>query len=342
MVKSVIIHPLPYLYVIPPTDTLCTGKPDTLIAFHNNTIQWTPSGSLSCATCDTVLSNAASNTKYYITATSPFGCSITDSIQVNVFPPFTAVPSVDNPNICLNDTIQLNANPPGKRIVWTPAAGLSNANNYGTIASPSQTTTYTATLTDSAGCFTSSTSITVNVKSLPMVNAGPDQYYPYNAPFTIDPVYSNNISSYSWTPANLLSCSDCADPSGTADSSATFYITVTSDSGCVSKDTITIFVACKDAYLLIPNAFTPNNDGHNDFFYPLTRGVKTIIRFSIYNRFGQLVYEATNFPPNNQAYGWNGQLNGADQQSDVFVYYLEALCDSGERLSKKGIMTLLR
>ncbi len=62
----------------------------------------------------------------------------------------------------------------------------------------------------------------------------------------------------------------------------------------------------------------------------------------MYNRFGKLVYEATNFPPNNQAYGWNGQLNGAGQKSDVFVYYLEALCDSGEKLLKKGSVVLIR
>src|SRR6185503_6332142 len=128
---------------------LCSGKADTLFAFHSDSIKWSPSISLTCATCDTVLTTASANTKYYITATSKSGCITTDSVSVQVFPPFTAVPSLADPYICLNDTIHLNVNPPGKKIEWSPTGGLSTPNGYGPIATPSQTTTYTAKLTDS-------------------------------------------------------------------------------------------------------------------------------------------------------------------------------------------------
>ena len=92
----------------------------------------------------------------------------------------------------------------------------------------------------------------------------------------------------------------------------------------------------------MPTAFTPNSDGLNDYYYPLTRGIKTIVRFSIYNRFGQLVYEAKNFAPNNMAYGWNGRLKSWDQSSSVFVYYIEAICDVGDTVYKKGSFVLLK
>jgi len=265
-----------------------------------------------------------------------------DSILVKVYPPFTAVASANDVYICLNDTAHLYVDPPGKRIVWSPPTGLSDPNNYGPVVAPKQTTAYTATLTDSVGCFTSTVSINVHVKSLPTVEAGPDQSYPYNSPFTINPVYSNNIANYEWTPGNLLSCTTCPDPSGIATGISTFFINVTSDSGCVAKDSLTIFVECKDANLLMPTAFTPNNDNINDYFYPLARGIKSITRFSIYNRFGKLVFEAKNFPPNDRTYGWNGQVKGADQSTSIFVYYLEALCYSGERLYKKGSVVLIR
>jgi gliding motility-associated-like protein len=342
LVKTVIIHPLPFLYPIPAIDTLCAGNADTLFAFHSDNIKWSPSNSLTCATCDTVLTTASASTKYYVTATSKFGCITTDSISVQVFPPFTAVPFLTDPYICLNDTIHLNVNPPGKKIEWSPTAGISNPNGYGPVAAPSQTTTYTAKLTDSVGCFTSSVSINVHVKSLPTVDAGPDQFYPYNASFTINPAYSNNVNSYNWTPSNLLSCTTCPFPGGIATRSAMYIIQVTSDSGCIAKDSVKILVECKDAYLLMPNAFTPNNDNLNDYFYPLTRGVQSIIRFSIYDRFGNLVFEARNFIPNDKAFGWNGRVSGADQSTGVFVYYLEALCDSGEKLYKKGSVVLIR
>ena len=342
LVETVTVHPLPYLYVVPALDTLCAGKTDTLLAYHSDSLQWAPSNFLSCTTCDTTITNTNADTKYYATATSVFMCSVTDTVALTVFNPFTAFPSLTNPAICLGDTVQLHVDPPGKRIRWSPATGLSNPNIYDPIATPLQSTNYVATLTDSAGCFTSNISINVTVKSLPEVDAGPDQTLPYNTPFSINPKYSNNVSTYSWTPAGSLNCFNCPDPTGIATASNTFFIKVTSDSGCIAGDSINIFVECNEAYLLMPNAFTPNNDGHNDYFYPLTRGVKSITKFSIYDRFGKLVYEARNFPPNAKQFGWDGKLNGTDQSSAVFVYYLEAICDLGDKLYKKGSFVLIR
>ncbi|MDQ6762384.1 MAG: PKD domain-containing protein [Bacteroidota bacterium] len=343
LAKIIIINPIPFLYPIPKTDTLCSGKMDTLIVFHSDSIKWAPSNSLSCATCDTVLTSAIIDTKYYITATNQFSCTATDSISVKVYTPFTAVPISSNNYICLNDSLQLNVDPPGKKIIWSPTNTLSNNSVYGPIASPRQNTIYTATLIDSAGCFTSSTDINVRVNSLPTVDAGPDKIYPFNSIFSINPLYSNNIVSYNWSPLNLVGCSSCPNLNGVATSSNTFFISVTSDSGCIAKDSINIFIECKDANVLMPNAFTPNNDNINDYFYPLTRGIKSIIRFSIYDRFGKLVYEAKNFPPNSKAFGWNGQVKGSDQSTTtVYVYYVEALCDLGEKLLRKGSVVLIR
>ena len=187
LVETVTVHPLPYLYVVPAIDTLCAGSTDTLLAYHSDSLQWSPSGFLSCTTCDTTLTNTNADTKYYATATSVFGCSVTDTVALTVFNPFTAVASLIDPAICLGDTVQLHVVPPGKRILWSSATGLSNPNIYDPIATPLQSTNYIATLTDSGGCFTNSTQINVTVKSLPQVNAGPDQTLPYNSPFSINP-----------------------------------------------------------------------------------------------------------------------------------------------------------
>jgi len=342
LVKSIKINPPPFLKIIPHIDTLCMGNPDTLVAFHSGNITWSPANYVSCATCDSVLATPPVTTKFYITATSAFGCTSFDTSLVNVYAPFVASPLTNNPFICLTDSVILNIDPPMKRIVWSPSTGISNSNNYAPVVSPYQTTTYTATLTDSAGCFTSSAIIKVNIKSLPTVDAGPDKTYPFNSNFSLTPLYSNNISSYNWAPSTFLSCGNCAFPNGVATSTTTYLIKVTSDSGCIAKDTITIFVECKDANLLMPNAFTPNNDNINDYYYPLTRGIKSIIRFSIYDRYGKLVYEAKNFPPNNKSFGWDGKVNSMDQTTAVYVYYIEALCDVGEKLYKKGSVVLIR
>ena len=92
----------------------------------------------------------------------------------------------------------------------------------------------------------------------------------------------------------------------------------------------------------MPTAFSPNSDGLNDHFYPLTRGISIIGRFVIYNRLGELVYENKNFKPNARNMGWNGIFNGKVQPSGSFVYFVEAECDLGNTLSTKGIIMLMR
>ena len=342
LTKPVTINPLPFVQTIPALDTLCAGTADTLIAFHNNQLTWTSASNLSCETCDTVLASPSVSTKFYAIATNTYGCTYRDSVMVMVYNPFTARSPEPNPYICQTDTVVLKVEPPMKQIVWSPSEGLSNPSGYNPSVVPLANTTYTATLTDSVGCFTGSVSINVHVKSLPTVDAGADTSYPYNAPFSIHPTYSSNIVSYTWTPSSSLSCTTCAFPDGITSKSETYHIKVASDSSCIAEDSITIFVQCKESYILMPTAFTPNNDGLNDYYYPITRGIKTIRKFTIYNRLGQVVFEARDFSPNEKSFGWNGQLKSKDQNSSVFVYVIEALCDQGETVYKKGSFVLIR
>ena len=341
LVKPVVINPLPFLFVIPSIDTLCAGDQAELIAFHSGRIEWIPTASLSCATCDTVVANPTSNTKYFVSAITQFGCTVTDSVDVKVFSPFTAAISGDA-TICQNDSAHLMVTPADKIIEWTPTTGLINPNRPDQTVFPQQTTVYRATLKDSVGCFTSTADFEVKVKSLPVVNAGPDQVLPYYSNFTISPQYSSNVANYSWTPSEQLSCITCPFPTGQALKSINYVIQVTSDSGCVAKDAINIVIECKDANLLIPSAFTPNRDNLNDVLYPITRGIKSIIRFSIYDRYGKIVFERKNFPPNDKTYGWDGRIKGNDQSANTYVYYLEAECALGEKLFKKGAIILLK
>ncbi|MEO8569653.1 MAG: gliding motility-associated C-terminal domain-containing protein, partial [Ginsengibacter sp.] len=340
--KTVSVSDDAFIYLLPRTDTLCSGQSNQIIAYQNDSIMWSPANFVSCATCDTILVNPTKTTTFYATSSNAFGCTARDSVLVKVYPPFTATTPDPDLYICINESVQLNAAPPDYKITWSPASGLSNANVYAPMASPVATTTYTATLSDSVGCFTSSVDVIVHIKSLPTVNAGPDKFYPFNSAFTISPVYGSNIVSYLWTPPNQLNCTTCTSPSGIITQKETYTITVTSDSGCIAKDEITIFVECKDANLLLPTAFTPNNDNLNDVYYPLTRGVKTVLNFAIYNREGQLIFQKKNFPPNDKSFGWDGSTRGQQPSTAVYVYIMEALCDSGEKLSKKGSFVLIR
>ncbi len=340
--KQIVVRAIPFLRVFPRNDTLCLGKSDTLFAYHSDTLSWSPAATLSCANCDTVIANPTVTTLYYARANNSLNCPVFDSTLVTVFQPFTASPISSPVYVCLNDSVQINALPADKRITWSPTTNISNANAYNPFVSPPSNTTYTAALIDSAGCFSDTTFIDVITKSLPLVNAGADKVLPYNSMFTINPIYSNNVISYDWSPADSLNCSTCPITTGTALQSQQFTIKVTSDSGCISKDFINIFIECKYANLLMPSAFTPNKDGKNDFYYPLTRGIKMVKKLTIFNRYGQAVFERTNFLPNNRQLGWDGKYKGIDQNADSFVYVMETVCELGEIISRKGSFLLLR
>ena len=281
-------------------------------------------------------------TLYFARANNSLNCPVVDSSLITVFLPFKAAPITSPVYVCLNDSVRINASPGDKVITWSPATNISNTTAYNPFVSPPVNTTYTAALTDSAGCFSDTTFVDVIIKTLPTVTAGPDQILPYNSMLTLTATYGSNIVSFDWFPADSLTCSTCPIASGTALQSQQYVIKVISDSGCVSKDIINIFIECKYANLLMPTAFTPNRDGKNDIFYPLTRGIKTVKKFIVYNRYGQQVFEKADFLPNSRLNGWDGKFKGIDQTPDTYVYLLETICDLGEIISRKGSFLLLR
>lgn len=342
LIKNVVVLTSPFLRIFPRTDSICQGEKDSLFAFHSDTLTWTPAPLLSCATCDTSIASPPTSTNFYAIAKNNIGCSVRDSSIITVFEPFVAS-AISTPLFgCVGDTIRLSVNPLGKKITWSPGSSLSDSTAYNPILTIQSAETFIAQLSDSVGCFNSSASITVVAKTLPLVNAGADKVLPFNTVYTITPTYGTNITSYKWTPAATLSCSNCASPSGIAIDTKKYLIKVTSDSGCTASDEISISVECKYANLFLPSAFSPNKDGKNDRYFPLSRGINNIVRFTIYNRYGQIVFEAKNTKPNESMLGWDGKYKGLDQPADGFVYVLEALCEQGEYITKKDSFLLLR
>jgi gliding motility-associated-like protein len=112
--------------------------------------------------------------------------------------------------------------------------------------------------------------------------------------------------------------------------------------GCSVEKQLTVTVLCKNQNLFIPNTFSPNGDGMNDYFYPRGKGLFTIKSFRVFSRIGTIVFEKNNFPPNQQSYGWDGKYQGQALQPDVYVYMVDVICDNGAVISTKGNVTLLR
>jgi len=92
----------------------------------------------------------------------------------------------------------------------------------------------------------------------------------------------------------------------------------------------------------VPNTFSPNGDGHNERFFVRGTGLFTVRSLTVFNRWGQIVFDKKNVAVNDPASGWNGIFNGQKASPDVYVYIMEILCANGQVVPVKGNVTLLR
>lgn len=107
--------------------------------------------------------------------------------------------------------------------------------------------------------------------------------------------------------------------------------------GCYATQTVKV---SNDCYMNIPNAFTPNNDGFNDYFYPrqyLTSGLISF-KMDIYNRWGEVMFTTTSV----EGSGWDGKFNNVAQPQGVYVYVIDATFKDGQHEHHQGNFTLLR
>ncbi|MBS0031972.1 gliding motility-associated C-terminal domain-containing protein [Chitinophaga sp. 22321] len=149
-------------------------------------------------------------------------------------------------------------------------------------------------------------------------------------------------SAYAWEPVSGLSCSNCAWPRAAATSSMRYTVTATNQYYCT--DTATVHIKTFTNFgISMPNAFTPNGDGQNDWFYVIgSWDIKQLRDFHIYNRLGNVVFEAHNTPANDRSYGWDGNVNGKPSPMGTYVYFATVEFLDGTTQLVKGTVTLIR
>ena len=150
------------------------------------------------------------------------------------------------------------------------------------------------------------------------------------------------IDSISWTPNQFLSCDNCLRPFASPPNDFSYQLTVFTEEGCVLSATINLQVE-NNYSIYIPNAFSPNADGINDYFTIFADGaVQEVRSLQIYDRWGEQVFYHENFPHNVELEGWDGSFRSEKMQVGVFVYFAEILLESGEVVLEKGDVTLMR
>jgi gliding motility-associated-like protein len=147
----------------------------------------------------------------------------------------------------------------------------------------------------------------------------------------------------SWRPASSVPCKSCLTPIVSPKTTTTYEIEVRDTvSGCIRSDDIIVNVkACVGVY--IPNAFSPNDDGKNDYFTVFTAPcVKQVNILSVYNRWGALMFTRTNFEPNIEKLGWDGYYNGKAVVPDVYAFYIELQQKDGSTQRYRGDISVRR
>ncbi len=150
------------------------------------------------------------------------------------------------------------------------------------------------------------------------------------------------VKTYLWTPASYLSCADCPTPIATPPHTTSFQIRVQNELNCTATAMAIIRTHTQEG-VYIPSAFTPNGDGRNDVLYVLSGAEVTQLKtFSIFNRWGQVMFSVNNVPANSPAYGWDGRLAGKEAPPAVYVYYVTVPTKGGGEKTYKGTVMLVR
>lgn len=193
---------------------------------------------------------------------------------------------------------------------------------------------YHALITNSDGC-----KLTTTPKEVFIDKAKTGVIYPLQYAVTGLPLQLNarpfGISA-NWSPAVKLDDATSYTPLFTSTSDQAYTIEIKTSTGCITIDQQLVKII-PSVEIFVPSAFTPNNDGLNDFLKPALRGIKDLRYFRVFNRWGQLLYESRKEDP-----GWNGTINGIQQASQVFVWMAEGVGVDGKVHFRKGTTTLLR
>jgi len=272
---------------------------------------------------------------YALTVNDHNGCSVTATATVIIQPTLILEATVDNP-LCppLQDgsiTLVVGGNTNPYQYHWSGAQQGASPSNL----SPGS---YAVTVTDQYGC-TIDSSFTLQYQFVLTLQATPS-FTTIKLGQLVQLATATNGTQlhYQWTPQEGLTCSDCAAPVASPTADTHYTVTGQDNNGCIAVDTIDINVI-PDYDLFIPNAFTPNNDGNNDFFEIF--GNKAAMRYvavEVFDRWGEKVFES-----NSPDFQWDGTYKGKAVQPGVFVYAIQVSFSDGhsDKLFK-GSVTLIR
>lgn len=320
----------------------CDSILTTLTVHNDPSLSEQQSTEALCSTASSVVLNAGIPTNSYAWNTG----AVSNSITVNTPGIYSAIATGANGciahdtfHVVLADALKLSLDKniiicKGQAAIIDAGAGYQkytwNNGSNGQSINITTTGAYWVNVTDKYGCIGADTTY-VTKTATPAANFLP--------PDTTACLYSGIII---W-PAGRFLHYQWNNYATTAtiqvDKPGIYSLAVIDSNGCRGTDDILVREKSCNEEVLVPNTFTPNNDGRNDLFRPVIPNTGNVIKFrlTIYNRWGERIFET-----GDPAGGWNGNARGAQQMAGVYVWLLTYQYAGAPAMTKKGTVVIIR
>jgi gliding motility-associated-like protein len=322
------------------TDTaVCEGQSVLLTtASDADSYSWQPSQWLDDSRIKNPVASPVSSVTYVVTASKGI-CTGKDSILITVNKAPAANAGADI-TICYNSPATLNGSG-GISYQWQQPTLLNDQNiNNPVTDTLIANTFFSLLLTDAKGCTSLvADSVLVTVSPPALIFPGNDTIVAINQPLQLlaKDINNSGFSTYVWSPVEGLSDPFVANPIAKLTRSNIIYtVTAQTPEGCSSSASLKVKTyAGPEIY--VAGAFTPNNDQLNNQLHITTAGIKTLRYFTVYNRWGQIVFSSSN----NNYPVWDGILKGKPVPPGTYIWVAEAVAYRGNVIQRKGTITVL-
>lgn len=316
---------------IPNDTSVCPGESVTLNIVGGVSFDWEPKVDITNANTATPTISPTQPRTYTVNIIDNNGCDIQGEVNVGIYTPADPLAGASQ-TICIGDSVILEAQN-GTAYTWSPDASIVDPTADNTVAVPTQTTTYTVEIVDANNC-RNTDEVTITVQPLPNVDAGPDIAIYEDSRAVLN---ATGAQTYVWSPNIWIDDTASASTIIFPEDSIMYYVLGTDQYGCQNIDSVYVRVVPKSKFY-VPNAFSPDGDGENDIFTIQYYQNFTMNSFKVFNRWGQMVFEADDI-----GQGWDGRSPGGDPlPMGTYIYRVEGVDDLGIPQERQGNVTLLR
>ena len=322
------VLPAPVVSITPAGPiTQCSEDPVVLSANGAGNIEWYLNNVLLAGSTSTTYS-ADESGSYTAVLTSNAGCqSTSNAVQLTFLPAVDVNIIASTLAPCIGETVVLSLDGSFPTVQWT---GGSSANTLNVTTSG----TYNVGVVSAQGC-PGLDDIEINFLEVPSITAGPDLFSDCVLGVQLEAVVPFGVIS--WSPEETLSNPAIANPIANPITTTEYTLVVTNGT-CEASSSVIVFAECSTIF--IPNVFTPNGDGLNDYFRAIANGVDEF-SLQIFNRWGQLLFETTD-----PEKGWDGRVNDYYAPDGTYVWVAKAFDVEGKNMlnfnQSHGTLTLIR